>query len=266
MGSFNASHSLELSASLSVGTLVTARGTICFRPPKAKSNRTCAAKISAISVNHRLRVQRTSAWRFSPRRSLRRSPGCPRQSGGTRFGGSSVHGAAGAVTTRGKRGEQRVCDAGIAREQRQMNQLVLSHGFVGVNDERERRAGIFRPRCSRLEFNCASLTIDWRNKTVHRHQRPWPRLVCRCRADHPPSAIAAKSNSRRRQKRAQHQKNHEQKKNGRERRHVKRAAQQPGIAGKFHDGLPLPFSVTMLTISAAARSMSRTILLMRLTR
>ena len=54
------------------------------------------------------------------------------------------------------------------------------------------------------------------------------------------------------------------KKHGGERRHVEMAAQDFGVAGEFH--LPLLFSVTMLTISAAARSMSRTILLTRLTR
>jgi hypothetical protein len=36
---------------------------------------------------------------------------------------------------------QRVLDAGVAREQRQMDELVVSHGFVGLNDERERFAG-----------------------------------------------------------------------------------------------------------------------------
>src|ERR1035437_8198948 len=61
---------------------------------------------------------------------------------------------------------------------------------------------------------------------------------------------------------AEQQKNHQHEKNGGERRHVELAAQDAGVAREFH----LPFSVTMLTISAAARSMSSTTLFTRLTR
>jgi hypothetical protein len=57
-----------------------------------------------------------------------------------------------------QRGEQRVLNAGVAGEQRQMNQLVFRHGFVGMDDERERFAGFFH-RVAQMEVNCASLTI-----------------------------------------------------------------------------------------------------------
>ena len=68
------------------------------------------------------------------------------------------------------------------------------------------------------------------------------------------------------QQRGDQEKNHEQKKNGGVRRGVGLAAEDFGGARKFHSDLPLPFSVTTLTISAAARSMSRMILFTRLTR
>ena len=76
--------------------------------------------------------------------------------------------------------------------------------------------------------------------------------------------LQARPQARHGQQRNQHEQNHQRKKNGGERRDVEVAAQDFGGAGKFH--FPLPFSLTMLTISAAARSMSRTILFTRLTR
>jgi len=47
------------------------------------------------------RLAKRLGVRLPPRRGLRRSPGRSRKSGRMRFGGSSVHGPAGAVTTRG---------------------------------------------------------------------------------------------------------------------------------------------------------------------
>ena len=62
--------------------------------------------------------------------------------------------------TRGSVAQQRVVDAGIAREHRQMDELVVRHGFVGVHDERERFAGIFHGG-AQMQFSIASSLTIW---------------------------------------------------------------------------------------------------------
>ena len=135
VGSFSASNSPASSASSKVGTFFTGRGTISFRAPKAKSKTTCAAKTSATSVSHR--PQRPSPPPDGSRRGGT-GIGSPAE---WRFGGSRVHGTTGAVTAPRQGGQQRVLDAGVAGEQRQVDQLLVGHGLVGVDDQRERFAG-----------------------------------------------------------------------------------------------------------------------------
>ena len=155
-------------------------------------------------------------------------------------------------------------NAGVAGQQSEAHEVFLPDRLVRLDDKSERCGGLcggagefhfqrrFPDDLIVKIITAALIHGDGHGRLIRAGQ-----IVRRGQDNLHPGRVAAG---------AEQEHEDQQEKHRRIRCHVERCAREPGATTNFHADLGRPFSVTMATISFAARPMSDTMLFTRLTR